>query len=122
MWCYRMLQECYTFELSIRENHKLVKAGPYSVVRHPAYTGTMIGTIGTLCWFGGRGSWLQESGVLDTVAGKALFGVFTLATLGVAVGLFKRAYIEDAMMKKTFGKEWEEWYRSVPAAFIPGVW
>ncbi|KAF9238462.1 hypothetical protein BU15DRAFT_62440 [Melanogaster broomeanus] len=33
--CYRVLGRMFTFELSIRKDHKLVTSGPYSVVRHP---------------------------------------------------------------------------------------
>ncbi|OAX34700.1 ICMT-domain-containing protein, partial [Rhizopogon vinicolor AM-OR11-026] len=37
--CYRTLGRLFTFELSIRQDHKLVTSGPYSIVRHPSYTG-----------------------------------------------------------------------------------
>ncbi|PPQ93792.1 LOW QUALITY PROTEIN: hypothetical protein CVT25_013501 [Psilocybe cyanescens] len=34
--CFRALGRLFTFEMSIRKNHRLVIDGPYSVVRHPA--------------------------------------------------------------------------------------
>jgi len=122
LWCFRVLEDLFTFEISIRENHRLVKTGPYSVVRHPSYVAVWTLEIGTLCWHTAQGSWLRESGVLGTLIGRAFFGIFTLLSIGVRVALSKRAAVEDAALKKRFGKEWEEWARRVPYSFVPGVY
>ncbi|KAJ7923243.1 hypothetical protein B0H13DRAFT_1477462, partial [Mycena leptocephala] len=39
LFCYRALGQYFTFKTAIARNHKLVTTGPYSIVRHPAYTG-----------------------------------------------------------------------------------
>jgi protein-S-isoprenylcysteine O-methyltransferase Ste14 len=58
--CYRTLGNLFTFELSIRKNHKLITSGPYAVVRHPSYTGLIMAVLGySLCQLS-SGSWLRE--------------------------------------------------------------
>ena len=44
--CYRALGTMFTFEMSIRKDHMLVTSGPYSIVRHPGYTGIFLVIIG----------------------------------------------------------------------------
>ncbi|KAF9465737.1 hypothetical protein BDZ94DRAFT_1253011 [Collybia nuda] len=121
-YCFRTLSHLFTFELSIREGHRLITTGPYSVVRHPSYTGSATAFLGMLCWFGARGSWLRESGVLGTIGGKAVFGVLgTAMTVGVIAGLM-RIPGEESILKRKFGGEWVEWASRVPYLLVPGVY
>jgi protein-S-isoprenylcysteine O-methyltransferase Ste14 len=122
MWCYRKLKNLFTFEVSIRKDHKLVTTGPYSVVRHPSYSGMLVAYIGLTCWHGSRGSWLRESGVLDTVGGKVFFGTFTAYILGILAALLKRGPVEDCGLRKTFGNQWDEWARRVPYLYVPWIY
>ncbi|KAK7045881.1 hypothetical protein VNI00_007311 [Paramarasmius palmivorus] len=85
--CYRELGECFTFELvpagqnaispSVAQNPKLITTGPYSYVRHPSYLGLW------MCFFGStmvhmvRGSWMRESGFLDTLIGRLITMMIT---------------------------------------------
>ncbi|MCP3926496.1 MAG: isoprenylcysteine carboxylmethyltransferase family protein [Desulfobacterales bacterium] len=46
------LNENFTYTVQIREDHKLVKTGIYSIVRHPAYLGTFLTMIGITLMFG----------------------------------------------------------------------
>ena len=48
--CFRALGRLFTFEMSIRDEHELITDGPYSVVRHPSYTGALLTLIGIICW------------------------------------------------------------------------
>jgi protein-S-isoprenylcysteine O-methyltransferase Ste14 len=48
--CYRALGRLFTFEMSIRSDHKLITDGPYSIVRHPGYTGILFTITGIICW------------------------------------------------------------------------
>ena len=45
---YQAMGSMFTFDMSIRNNHKLVTSGPYAIVRHPGYTGVMLVVIGIL--------------------------------------------------------------------------
>lgn len=121
VWCFRAMNKLFTFEATITKGHRLVTTGPYSVVRHPSYAGLLLMDVGILCWFSSRGSFLRESGVMATMAGKIFFCSFGGLMLVVLVALLKRATVEDAALREKFGDEWEEWARRVPYAFLPGI-
>ncbi|KAE9392226.1 hypothetical protein BT96DRAFT_967460 [Gymnopus androsaceus JB14] len=107
---YRALGRLFTFEVSIRDQHRLVKDGPYSVVRHPSYTGSICTCTGlVLCLFG-PGSWLFECGWLELLAVQ-VFAVIATALHAA----------EDKMMQKEFGRKWDEWAKAVPYKLIPGI-
>jgi len=38
--------------VSIKEDHQLVRSGPYAFVRHPIYSGLLLGILGTAVAFG----------------------------------------------------------------------
>ncbi|CAB5395507.1 unnamed protein product [Rhizophagus irregularis] len=39
LWCFKCLKEYFTFNITVKKNHKLITTGPYSLIAHPAYTG-----------------------------------------------------------------------------------
>ena len=120
--CYRTLGRFFTFEVSIRKGHRLVTSGPYSIVRHPSYTGFLLMNIGMVLWFTSGGAWLRESGILATLSGSTVvFG--TMAGLsGVSASLCRRIPAEDEVLKDEFKEEWGNWVRRVPYALIPWVY
>jgi len=81
----------YSAEVTIQENHKLITAGPYRLIRHPRYLGVLLVTLGV-------------SLVLRAWAGLAL-APFVL-------GLFLwRIADEEALMEREFGDEWQAYCR-----------
>ena len=52
--CYQALGHMFTFEVSIRRYHKLVTSGPYAIVRHPSYVGSILVVIGVLLIHGSK--------------------------------------------------------------------
>ncbi|KAJ8480995.1 hypothetical protein ONZ51_g6289 [Trametes cubensis] len=84
--CYRTLGRFFTYEITIRQDHRLVTSGPYSIVRHPSYLAIILIVVGNLLCFLGPGSWLRESGILREPMGKAV-----------------RA--EDGLLRKKFGHD-----------------
>src|SRR6185437_16196584 len=44
--CHRHLGKFFTWEQSIYKDHQLITSGPYSYVRHPAYSGLICVGIG----------------------------------------------------------------------------
>jgi protein-S-isoprenylcysteine O-methyltransferase Ste14 len=87
--------------MQVREHHELVQHGPYALVRHPIYTGLLLGIVGTALTLG------------------------TLASyLGVAVGLVAlllRVEIEERLMAGEFGATHDD-YRRRTRKLIPFVW
>lgn len=120
--CYRLLDRLFTFELSIRKNHNLITSGPYSIVRHSSYTGAILSMTGVALWHFSPGSWLVECSGLISDVSTAVYGAVILWIAIVTVTLGPRMNKEDEMLKRTFGKEWEEWAERVPYRLVPGIY
>ncbi|PCH35166.1 hypothetical protein WOLCODRAFT_79931 [Wolfiporia cocos MD-104 SS10] len=119
--CYRTLGRFFTYEISIRDGHKLVTSGPYSWVRHPSYTSGIACCVGMGISYGSQGSWLRECGILGTTAGKAVSVLYVLMIAYGITSLVVRAPREDAMLQKQFGEEWDQWAKRVPYRMVPYI-
>lgn len=120
--CYRVMGPQFTFELGIRKDHKLITSGPYSIVRHPSYTGSALAIVGVVLCHLASGSWVVEcSGLVFNSVGTLwwIWTVFGLIVTGVLVLRIKK---EDEMLKKQFGKDWVQWTKVVPYRLIPCVY
>ena len=116
---FRTLGKFFTYQLSILPDHKLVTYGLYSYVRHPSYTAIPFVFAGVLLTVTAPGSVLYDYlGVEPTRKLMILLGLMIVR--GTYVFL-SRAETEDQVLRKEFGKEWEEWARVVRYKFIPGV-
>ena len=124
-YCYRVLGQYFTFELSVRNGHELVTSGPYSVVRHPSYVGGICVVYGELLCCLDRNSLLVASSGLfprDEIAlTRTLWSLWILA-FALSKFLFIRINNEDAMLEKAFGDKWKAWVEKVPYRLIPGVY
>jgi protein-S-isoprenylcysteine O-methyltransferase Ste14 len=80
------------------QDHKLATKGPYARVRHPIYTGMLVAT------------GLAISHWIVLVAAIVVF----------AIGTWIRVRSEERLLRETFGAQFEEYARRVPAV-IPGV-
>ncbi|KAG2016241.1 hypothetical protein CC2G_009427 [Coprinopsis cinerea AmutBmut pab1-1] len=49
--CYRALGRFFTFEMSLKKDHRLIKDGPYSFVRHPGYLAILVTITGGFLTF-----------------------------------------------------------------------
>ncbi|KAF8967379.1 hypothetical protein BDZ97DRAFT_1938246 [Flammula alnicola] len=120
---YRYLGRFFRFEASIQRDHQLVTGGPYSIVRHPSYTGLLISHPGWFLWQFGRGSWVRESGLFNTVVGKAIVLSFAgLVILGTLYLTLTRMSNEDKALRKQFGAQWDQWASKVQYAVFPGIY
>lgn len=120
--CYRALGRLFTFEVSIRQEHKLVTVGPYSIVRHPAYTGAILCAWGLCATYVAPGSWLRECGILGTWGGKIAVGAYVAALLYGHVSVPKRAPLEDTLLRKQFSEEWDVYAKRVPYRIFPYIY
>src|SRR5690349_1956855 len=46
IWARHHLAEYWSARITIKEDHQLIRTGPYSRLRHPIYTGLVLATIG----------------------------------------------------------------------------
>ena len=119
--CYKTLGSLFTFELTLREDHRLVTSGPYAFVRHPSYSGVVLGVVGTLLVHFGPASWWARAGWFSTLGGQAYALGWCMMEAYVLWSILCRAPTEDAFLRKQFGAEWDAWAARVPYRVIPGV-
>lgn len=91
LWLFRRshkeLGRNWSITLEIRENHKLIRTGPYALVRHPMYTSFLLMAVG------------QALLIANWAVGLA-------GLLGFAVLAILRIGTEERMMMETFGEEY----------------
>ncbi|KAG2359974.1 hypothetical protein BDR07DRAFT_1360605 [Suillus spraguei] len=122
LYCMSTLGKFWSFQLSIKKEHRIVTNGPYSIVRHPSYTGFLLQYIGILITHGSEGSWMRQSGIIQLLYIKILLAiVFLVLTIGVFV-TFDRSWSEDKMLQRAMGEDWENWAKKVDYRLLPGVY
>jgi protein-S-isoprenylcysteine O-methyltransferase Ste14 len=117
--CFREMGRHFTFALSLRDGHSLITTGPYSVVRHPAYTGGNMTLLGAALIHMWKGSWWFGGGYA-TAWGLILASHLTVSSGLIANG-FLRGVKEDTYLKAQFGDHWERFAKQVPYRYIPGI-
>ena len=101
-WSILSMGRWFRREVTIEPGQRLVRRGPYRVLRHPSYTGLVLIFTG----FGlAIGSWLGAAAVLVLVV----------------AGLLPRIRVEERALATTFGAEYTE-YASSRARLLPHVW
>ena len=105
VWCYKALGSLFTFEITIRPDHKLITSGPYAIVRHPSYTAIVFMGIGATLAVFCPGSYVYECGMMSTPVGGILV-VWVAVSVYTVVSLLRRGRIEDAGLGKE--KIWGE--------------
>ncbi|KAI0747209.1 hypothetical protein C8Q80DRAFT_827657 [Daedaleopsis nitida] len=95
VWCHRTLGPFFTWELALRDEHKLITQGPYSIVRHPSYTGWILLTTGNFLLLYSRGSLFRETALSDSIVRRSLAAFATICMGWVWGGIFQRTRVED---------------------------
>jgi protein-S-isoprenylcysteine O-methyltransferase len=85
IWSMRVLGRDYTRALRTRDDQTIVDRGPYSVIRHPGYLGSI------LVWSGSR---LALNWLVAVVTTGVLFAVYAY-----------RIRAEERMLEEHFGKK-----------------
>jgi protein-S-isoprenylcysteine O-methyltransferase len=100
-WAITVLGRFFTSDLVVQSGHRIVRSGPYRVVRHPSYTGILI------CFLG---------------IGLAMYNWLSLVCLLGLVGaaILYRTRVEERMLEKEFGNEYAE-YRRRTRRLVPGL-
>jgi protein-S-isoprenylcysteine O-methyltransferase len=96
-----MLGRNWSGMVTVKEDHELIRNGPYALVRHPIYSGLLLALLGTAVFYARVG---------------ALLGVAV-----AALGWRLKSRIEESFMEQEFGPEYAE-YKQHARALIPWVW
>ncbi|KAG2113024.1 uncharacterized protein F5147DRAFT_631760 [Suillus discolor] len=121
-YCMLTLGKFWSFPLSVRKEHRIVTSGPYSIVRHPSYTSYLPQYVGIVITHGSEWSWMRQSGILQLPYMKVSVAIiFLLLTAGVLFGI-NRSSVEDKMLQRALGEDWENWAKKVKYKLIPGIY
>jgi protein-S-isoprenylcysteine O-methyltransferase Ste14 len=95
VWARVHLGRNWSGTVTVKEDHELIRTGPYGFVRHPIYTGLIAGLVGTaVC-----------SGTLHAALGAAI----------ITAALIVKSRIEERYMRETFPGQYEKYAAEVPA-------
>ncbi|MCW5876074.1 MAG: isoprenylcysteine carboxylmethyltransferase family protein [Anaerolineales bacterium] len=92
VWTLRSLGHNFTSTVETRDNHTLVTSGPYAHIRHPFYTFGAVFFLGAVL-----------------VAGNWFLLICAIVGLW---GLFSRTPLEEQMLLKRFGSQYEAYMHS----------
>ena len=92
----------FTVNVAIAEDHELITNGPYSLLRHPSYSGTL----------------LMFSGF-----GLCMLNIFALAAviLPITIAFLWRIHVEEAALSEVFGDRYQA-YSATTARIIPWLY
>ncbi|KAG0337042.1 hypothetical protein BG000_005887 [Podila horticola] len=119
-WAYKTLDRFFTFKLTIREGHRLVKSGPYRCLIHPSYTGliTIFLTYVAVMGYDGLWTYLIQPRLPIPIPGALV----AIAVLWYQIAVFfNRIEEEEAMLAQAFGQEWAD-YAATRWRFVPLIY
>jgi protein-S-isoprenylcysteine O-methyltransferase Ste14 len=99
LWSLLVLRERFTRTLLVQQGQQIERSGPYRFIRHPGYLGSL------LCLNG-----------IGLASGYTLVVLASILMTGAAYGY--RIRVEDAMLIRAFGEDYESYCRST-GALIP---
>ena len=94
-WARYVLGRNWSGIVTVKDNHELIRTGPYRYVRHPIYTGLLLAFVGCAV---ARDEW---RGVLAIVIAY--------------VALWRKSLLEERWMIDTFGDAYRRFRSEVPA-------
>jgi protein-S-isoprenylcysteine O-methyltransferase Ste14 len=100
IWSRRTLGDDWSQDVEIKQGHRLVLRGPYSLVRHPIYTSHLLIALGSAITFG---SWLGYAAVVSFF-----------------VGFRVKLVQEEELLLRSFPDEYPK-YRARVKAMVPWV-
>lgn len=119
---YRALGSLFTYEVVVKDDHRLVTSGPYRYVRHPSYTGMALLFIGThLIHLADGASYVTYCDLGETPMTLAI-QFWKISAPFAVLSVFRRCPVEDAQLRERFGAEWERYRKDVPYALVPFVY
>lgn len=101
VWARLFIGRNWSSGVTVKQDHQLMRTGPYAIVRHPIYAGLLLALLGTAI----------EIGEVRGLVGVALATIAWRA----------KWTIEERFMTEQFGAEYTSYKREVKA-LLPFVW
>ncbi|WP_161790361.1 methyltransferase family protein [Inquilinus limosus] len=101
VWARVHLAGNWSGTVTLKQDHELVRSGPYALVRHPIYTGLLLAAVGT---------------VIATDRWSAL-----VALALMAAAFLRKIVIEERLMAEAFGPAYADYSRGT-ARLVPYLW
>ena len=99
-WARRWLGRNWSGIVTLKQDHELIRGGPYRYVRHPIYTGILLAFVGS------------------AVARDEWRGLVAIAV--AALALWRKLRIEERWMIEQFGDAYRRFQAEVPA-LVPNL-
>jgi protein-S-isoprenylcysteine O-methyltransferase Ste14 len=87
--------------VTVKEDHQLIRRGPYAIVRHPIYTGLLLGYLGMALITGEIGG--------------------SLGLIILFVAFWRKSRTEEAFMRQQFGAQYTQYQHDVKG-LIPFIY
>jgi protein-S-isoprenylcysteine O-methyltransferase Ste14 len=100
IWARLVLGGNWSGRVTVKQGHTLIRRGPYTIVRHPIYSGLLLAFLGVAI-------------ILGQIRGLLGVGVLLLS-------FWLKSRIEERFMLEEFGAQYREYQRQVKA-LIPYV-
>jgi protein-S-isoprenylcysteine O-methyltransferase Ste14 len=100
IWARVHLGQYWSGHVTLKPGHRLIRSGPYAIVRHPIYTGILLAMVGT------------------AIAVDRYQAV--LALIIATEAFVRKLRLEERWLTEEFGAEYEAYRRDVKA-LVPGV-
>ncbi|MES2006342.1 MAG: isoprenylcysteine carboxylmethyltransferase family protein [Bacteroidota bacterium] len=102
VWAIQTLGKHFTATVTLTDDHRLVKSGPYRWVRHPSYLGAFMAILGCPMFLNA-------------------YWAILIAFLAMTIAYYLRIGVEEKMLSAYFGKQYEE-YQKNTKRIIPFIW
>lgn len=102
VWAIRTLGKHFTATVTLTNDHRLVRSGPYRWVRHPSYLGAFMAILGCPLFL------------------NAYWAVL-IAFLAMSIAYYLRIGVEEKMLSVYFGDQYKD-YQENTKRIIPFIW
>ena len=102
IWARRVLGTNWSGIVTLKQDHELIRRGPYRLVRHPIYSGILLAAAGSFL------------ALLPTIQG-------VICMLFLFIGLRLKSMFEESLLSRHFPDEYPQYRREVKA-LIPFVY
>lgn len=102
VWAIQTLGKHFTATVTLTDDHRLVRSGPYRWVRHPSYLGAFMAIVGAPAFL------------------NAVWAIL-VAVVAMSIAYYLRIGVEEKMLSSYFGEQYGD-YKKQTKRIIPFIW